>query len=105
MRTIQNQNMKEIEIILIDDFSPDNSLIRIKELMNEDPRIRLIRNNQTMQILYSKSIGALNSNGEYILELDQDDMFIREDLFDILYKEAKEKNLDLVQFRDFVNLY
>ena len=96
--------MKEIEIILIDDFSLDNSLIIIKEFMDEDSRIRLIRNNKTRQILYSKSIGALNSNGEFILELDQDDMFLRADLFDILYKEAKEKNLDLVQFRDFVKL-
>ena len=96
--------MKDIEIIFIDDFSLDNSLMKIKEFMAEDPRIRLIRNNKTMQILYSKSIGALNSNGEYILELDQDDMFIRADIFDILYREAKENDLDLVQFRDFNKL-
>ena len=38
--------------------------------------------------MYSKSIGALNSNGEYIIELDQDDMFIRENVFQILYSEA-----------------
>jgi hypothetical protein len=35
------------------------------------------------------------------MELDQDDMFIRDDIFQILYTEAKNKDLDLVQSRDF----
>ena len=52
--------------------------------------------------MYSKSIAALNSNGEYIIELDQDDIFIRDNAFQLLYNEAKEYNLDLVQIRDFV---
>lgn len=102
LRTIQNQKLKEIEIILIDDCSTDDSLININKLMKEDPRIRLIKNYKNRKILYSKSIGALNSNGDYILELDQDDMFIREDLFDIIYHESQKHNLDLVQFRDFI---
>jgi hypothetical protein len=70
--------------------------------MIEDPRIRLIKNYRNRKILYSKSIAALNSNGEFILELDQDDMFVRGDLFDIIYNESKKYGLELVQFRDFV---
>ena len=100
--SIQNQNMKDIEIILIDDFSTDNTITIIEEYMKNDKRIRLIKNNKNKKILYSKSIGALNSKGEYIVQLDQDDMFIREDVFQILYFEAKRYNLDLVQMRDFV---
>ena len=102
LRSIQNQDMKDIEIILIDDFSSDNSIIVIEQYMEKDPRIRLIKNNKNKKILYSKSIGALNSNGEYIIQLDQDDMFIREDAFNILYYEAKNHNLEIVQMRDFV---
>ena len=102
LRSIQNQNLKEIEIIIIDDFSTDDSLNYVEKFMQDEPRIRLIKNFRNRKILYSKSIAALNSNGEYILELDQDDMFIRGDLFDILYKESKKYNLDLVQFRDFI---
>ena len=100
--SIQNQNMKDIEIILIDDFSTDNTITIIEEYMKNDKRIRLIKNNRNKKILYSKSIGALNSKAEYIIQLDQDDMFIREDAFQILYNEAKRFNLDLVQMRDFV---
>ena len=63
----------------------------------------LIKNDKNKKILYSKSIAALNSKGEYIIELDQDDMFIREDVFQILYSESKVHDLELVQMRDFYN--
>ena len=102
LSSIHNQKIKEIEIILIDDFSSDNSIIIIEKYMNKDSRIRLIKNKKNRKILYSKSIAAMNSNGKYIIQLDQDDMFIREDAFNILYFEAKTHRLDLVQMRDFV---
>ena len=101
IRSIQNQKLKEIEILLIDDCSTDDSINIIKKYMNEDFRIRLIKNKKNRKILYSKSIGALNSRSKYILELDQDDMFIRNDCFDILYLQAETNNLDLVQIRDY----
>ena len=101
LRSIQNQQLKDIEIILIDDFSNDDTINIIQKYMKEDPRIRLIKNNQNRKILYSKSIAALNSKGKYIIELDQDDMFIRNDCFNILYEEAELNDLDLVHIRDF----
>ena len=103
LRSIQNQKIKEIEIVLIDDCSSDDSLNIIEKYMEEDPRIKLIKNKKNRKILYSKSIAALNSNGKYIIELDQDDLFIREDCFNILYYEAEKNYLDLVQIRDISN--
>ena len=86
LRSIQNQKLKEIEIILIDDCSTDNSVKIIEEYMKEDPRIRLIKNEKNRRILYSKSIAALNANGEYITQIDQDDILIRDDVFDYIMK-------------------
>ena len=100
LRSIQNQKMKDIEIILIDDCSTDNTLTIIEKYMKEDERIRLIKNFENRKILYSKSIGVLNSKGKYIILIDQDDIFIRDDVFDILYNEAKKEDLDLVHIRD-----
>ena len=100
LRSIQNQKMKDIEIILIDDNSPDETLEIVDKYMKEDARIRLIKNEVNRKVLYSKSIGALNARGKYIIQLDQDDMFIRDDVFDILYNEAENNKLDLVQIRD-----
>ena len=100
LRSIQNQKLKDIEIILIDDHSTDDTINIIKKFMKEDPRIRLIQNDKNRKILYSKSIAALNCKGKYILELAQDDMFIRNDCFSILYYEAELNDLDLVHIRD-----
>jgi glycosyltransferase involved in cell wall biosynthesis len=101
LRSVQNQKMKDIEIILIDDCSTDNTLAIIEKYMKEDERIRFIKNVERRKILYSKSFAALNSKGKYIIQLDQDDIFIRDDIFDILYNQAKKEDLDLIQVRDF----
>ena len=102
LRSIQNQDMKDIEIILVDDCSTDDTLSIIRKYMEEDQRIRLIKNQYNRKILYSKSIAALNANGKFIIQLDQDDMFIRKDVFDMLYYEAETNNLDLMHIRDFI---
>ena len=68
--------------------------------MKEDERIRLIKNIENRKILYSKSFSVLNSKGKYIILLDQDDIFIRDDVFDMLYNEAENEDLDLVHIRD-----
>jgi glycosyltransferase involved in cell wall biosynthesis len=94
--------MKDIEIILIDDFSKDNSVSIIEKYMKEDPRIKLIKNKNNRKILYTKSIGALNAKGKYIFQFDQDDILIRDDVFDLIYYEAENNDLDLVQFRDII---
>ena len=70
--------------------------------MEKDKRIKLIKNIENRKILFSKSMAALNANGKYIVQLDQDDMFLRDDLFNILYYEAEINNLDLVQMRELV---
>ena len=51
-----------------------------------------------MATLYSRNIGILFSKGHYILNLDNDDLFLNVDLFDVLYKEAEIGNFDLIGF-------
>ena len=96
--SIQNQNMSDFEIILVNDFSKDNSLKIIEELSQHDFRIKIINNNKNMGTLYSRCIGVLISNGTYIFPLDNDDLFMDEDIFDIVIKESKKGNFDIVGF-------
>ena len=98
VRSIQNQNMTNIEIILVNDFSEDKSLEIIKELINEDPRIKLINNEKNMGSLYSRNIGILDAKGKYVMNLDNDDMFMDSDVFDIVYNEAEQGNFDIIGF-------
>ena len=76
IRSVQNQNEKAIEIIIIEDCSNDNSLKIIEKMKQEDSRIKIIKNKKNRGALFSKSIGALNSIGKYIFFLDSDDLFI-----------------------------
>ena len=99
IHSIQYQNFSNIEIIIVDDFSIDNSKEIIKNLQINDRRIKLIENKRNMGTLYSRSIGTLLSKGDYILCLDNDDLFFNEDIFDFLIKQSKKENLDLVSFR------
>lgn len=99
LSSVLNQTMKDIEIIIIDDNSKDNSLKIIKNYMKYDQRINLIENKENRKILFCKSFGALNSKGKYIIELDQDDLFLRKDAFDIIYNETEINHLDLLRFK------
>ena len=101
LKSIQNQIFKELEIIIIDDNSNDDSLKIINEYIKNDKRIRLIKNKVNRRILFCKSIGALNSKGKYIIELDQDDMIFRDDALTILYNESEALKLDLLHFKHF----
>ena len=98
VRSIQNQNMAEIEIILVNDFSEDKSYKIMQELSEEDPRIKIINNKINMGIFYTRNIGILKSKGKYIMNLDNDDLFIDKDVFDILYDEAERENVDILGF-------
>ena len=61
IRSIQNQNISDVEIILVNDLSKDNSSYVIEQLIKEDPRIKLINNQKNMGTLYSRCIGSLSA--------------------------------------------
>ena len=105
LKSIQNQNINDIEIILINDFSPDNTLSIVEKLKEHDPRIKIINNKKNMGILYSRSVGALLSNGDYIFPIDNDDLFLDENVFKEIYNIAYESNIDIVEFRGIFQVY
>ena len=94
---IQNQNLKDLEIIFIDDASMDNSCKLIKKLMKKDKRIIYINNKDNKGSFYSRNVGVLFSKGEYILINDPDDFLLNNILFKA-YKISKYYNLDILQY-------
>lgn len=103
IRSIQNQNFQDIEIILVDDYSQDNSVSIIRELMKEDPRIILLQNKQNKGALYTKVRGILNSKGKYVMSLDVDDMYADKNAFSFLYKIAEKNDLDILGFGSIIS--
>ena len=74
---ILKQEMKDIEIIFVNDASKDNSEKIIKELMEKDKRIILLKNEENKRAFYSRNKGILASKGEYILVIDADDLLMK----------------------------
>ena len=99
LRSIQNQNFSNIEIILVNDFSNNETSRILQDLQKEDKRIIIINNKENMGTLYSRSIGTLKARGKYIFPLDNDDLFFDEGLFHIISNEAEKGNFDIVEFR------
>ena len=99
IRSIQNQNITNLEIVLVNDFSTDDSKAIIEQLQREDPRIRLLNNKKNMGTLYSRSVGTLAVKGSYIFPLDNDDLFYDETILDVVYREAVNGSYDIVEFK------
>ena len=98
--SIQKQNLSDIEIIIIDDNSEDNSVQLIEQIQQEDPRIKLLKNKNNKGILYTRSIGTLNSKGKYIFPINSGDIFIN-DIFHICEEEAELNNIDILEFSGY----
>ena len=100
IRSIQNQFFNDIEIILIDDFSNDNTIEIIEQCQKEDERIILIKHKQNKGTLISRNDGVLVSSGEYLIFPDPDDILSKDILY-YCYTKAKNKDYDMIKF----NLY
>ena len=99
VRSVQNQIFYDFEIILIDDFSTDNTLKIVEEMSKEDPRIKIVKNQKNLGLLHTRCIGTLLSKGQYILPLDGDDLFLNCDTLSLLNQEIDKLNVDIIKFR------
>ena len=79
--------MTDIEIILVDDFSKDNTVLLTEKIQREDNRIKIIKNQKNMGVLYSRSIGVLSSKGKWLFTLDNDDLFLNDDILDSIFNK------------------
>ena len=90
IRSIQNQSFKDIEIIIVDDCSTDNSSIYFKYLLETDPRIRIFTHLRNMGVWRARLNGFLYSRGKYIIHFDTGDLysdpFVLEDAYNLIEK-------------------
>ena len=84
INSLINQTYKNIEIILVNDGSTDNSLIICEKYKNIDSRIILV-NKENGGLSDARNVGIDNSSGNYITFIDSDD-YIDDDYVYTLYK-------------------
>ena len=99
IRSVQNQSFKNIEIIIVDGCSEDNSTEVVKEFQKEDPRIILITHDTNKGIITARSDGVRAAKGKYITIMDGDDTFIHKDILKNSLYIAQKGKLDVVEFK------
>ena len=102
IRSIQNQNLQEIEIICINDNSNDSTLSILKSLQKEDPRIVIITNRVNRGVIYNRIYGGMLARGEYVTFLDADDSLANIDILNVAYETATKKfneKIDIVHYQ------
>ena len=100
LRSVQNQKFNDIEIIMIDDCSEDNSIKLIEEYQRKDERIVLIKNKRNKGTLISRNLGVLNSRGEYLIFPDPDDI-ISKNIINFCYNFIRIHNYEMIRFNLF----
>ena len=99
LRSVQNQSLKNIEIIIIDDCSMDNSIEIIEYFQKEDNRIILIKHDINEGKIKTRSEGIRIAKGKYITIIDGDDELIHRDILNNSLHIANLGNLDIVEFQ------
>tara|TARA_B100000427_G_C15447204_1_gene567882 strand:- start:299 stop:949 length:651 start_codon:yes stop_codon:yes gene_type:complete len=112
LRSLNRQSLskKNYEVVIIDDFSKDNSIAEIKKYSSKN--IKLIKNSKNFGLVKSLNLGIKKARGSLIVRVDSDDwvhedflnilstfLFINEDLdavaCDYVLTDNKEKNLKI----------
>lgn len=94
VQSIKAQTLKDIEIILVENASTDNSLAVCKALAEEDSRIKVIQT-QIGDLSHARNFGVKWATSEYVAFVDSDDS-IAPDMYESLYGLAAENDLDIV---------
>lgn len=96
INSLVNQSIENIEIILVDDGSTDDSLSICREWALKDNRIVIVEQ-ENSGVSTARNRGIEISNGEFVLLLDSDD-WLALNTVEVLLKEQQRENADCVVF-------
>ena len=93
--SVINQTYKNLEIIVVDDSSPDNSSSILETYKQRDNRIVILRHEQNQGLFQVRLTGIKHATGDYVCFVDSDDE-ISIDWIRLLVTEALKEAADIV---------
>lgn len=95
MDSVVNQTLKDIEIICVNDCSPDNSAEILREYAAQDPRVVVLNMEKNSGQSAARNKALDIANGKYVQFLDADD-WLNTDCCRQLFEQAESKKLDML---------
>ncbi len=95
LNSIINQTYHNIEILIIDNNSKDNSWNIIKKYKDNDNRIILLKEKR-QGVSYARNLGIKNSTGEYVMFVDSDD-YLELNAVEVMVSLVKDKKCDVIR--------
>lgn len=100
--SIMSQTYKNWELIIVDDYSEDNSVKAIQSF--NDPRIRLLQNHKNLGAAISRNIALREAQGKWIAFLDSDDLWAPDKLEkQVRFMEENEYAFTFTDYRICLN--
>lgn len=94
LKGLADQTYKEIEVIVVDDASEDNTYQIAKNFANTHAQFAIYKNNRNMGAGKTKNFALSKCKGEYIGFCDADD-YVPKDYYERLYNAIKESSAEL----------
>jgi glycosyltransferase involved in cell wall biosynthesis len=98
-RSVFEQTYEDLEIIFVDDCSPDNSIAILKQVMEDYPnrrdQIKIIQHKKNKGLAAARNTGVENAIGDFVMFVDSDD-WTSKDAVSLLLKEQEKSDADMV---------
>ena len=95
LNSLVNQTIDDIEIIIVNDGSTDNSIKIIKKYMKQYPEKIVLLDQKNSGISVARNNGISIAKGEFIGFVDSDD-FVELNMYENLYNAIKNTKSDIV---------
>lgn len=95
LSSIVEQTYRDIEVICVNDCTPDNSMSIVKEIAKNDPRVKVVNNHENRGLGGARNVGIKKSIGQYIMFIDSDD-FLMPNAIERFVLKIQEDNFDMV---------
>ena len=94
IRSIFHQTYRNIELIVLDDGSTDNSSEIIQEVLKDSPFVTKFESHENVGVVKNRNMGLSLINGDYLLFVDSDN-YLDMDYIEQLYSKLIETNADI----------
>lgn len=96
IQSVLSQDHPDLEIIFVDDASPDQSRSIVERYLSKDDRISLVTHEQNRGLGPARNTGVSHASGEFLLFMDSDDYFATPRAISTLVQEARASGCPVV---------